>query len=86
MKSRSFIFAGLIAGILLCAVIFGGGNNLKATARAADIQSSELPALPSFLEKGKVYTFYFGASIGGQYGVNPVTIMGRIEKIEAASG
>jgi hypothetical protein len=85
MKASPVILAALIASMLLAVIGFGGGRYLKASGQSTDARSNDRIASPSFLEKGKTYTFFVGASTGNQYGVGPVALAGRIEKIEPDS-
>ena len=85
MKVRSFLLAGLFAGVIFFAANFLGRVNLNANAESSDSQVNGPAGLPSFLEKGKTYSFTFGASHGGEYVTDPVTIVGKIEKFDANS-
>jgi hypothetical protein len=84
MKASSFMLATFVS-LLLFAANFGSESNLRERAKSTDTQSKGLTEQPSFLEKGKTYSFTFGASLGGPYGTNPLTITGRIEKFDVNS-
>lgn len=86
MKVHSLWLACLSAGVIFLAANFLGKVNSNARAESPGTQVNGPAVLPPFLEKGKTYSFSFGASLGGEYGINPVLIVGKIEKFEPNSG
>src|SRR5262245_52558660 len=85
MKATPFLLTLSFVSIVLVIATIGSKSYLKASAKSTDAQSTG-GALPSFLEKGKTYTFSFAASSGSEYGTNPVTVAGKIEKFDGNSG
>ena len=65
MKATPFLLTLSFVSIVLVIATIGSKSYLKASAKSTDAQSTG-GALPSFLEKGKTYTFSFAASSGSE--------------------
>jgi hypothetical protein len=77
MKKQMEILFGISAVLILSTAIYLG-RNVRVTAQSPDNLSNSSHTLPTFLEKGKTYTFY---------GSNPENaVSGKVEKFDANSG
>jgi len=91
MKTNRLRLAVLIIGASFLLMNIGERINPSVRARSGNSFNPEVQgkaAFPSFLEKGKTYNFSFAFSTG-EYSSSatfPVTIIGKVERIEADSG
>ncbi len=91
MKTYRLGLAVLLVSIFLFVVNVGERANFSVGARSADVPISHAnikASLPSFLEKGKTYIFTFAVSLGdyNSHVTNPITMVGKIEKLDTDSG
>lgn len=87
MKTPAIKFVAFLTIVLLCLANPGNNVNLQANAQSHGQANCNF-VLPSFLERGKTYNFTFAVSLGdyNSTATPPLTIVGKIEKLESQAG